>query len=261
MANELRVNNSPEPAVQYNNRTDWGKLSDVFQTRIRLCDKEGNPAKDDSGATSGEQIIAVAVDGDLSIDSQYSTPFDNSNPEHRLPTLMGMLQSGDWVNTLDSVATNVFGVELGSDNKETLNALEGRSNLTKTNSTQIFTATMPVTINMTLLFSAWRSAKTEVEDQLKLLKQWALPQKLEEGSLVANVAENKSLTSLFPSKVPPYVALYYGKKKYLPMLIANVSEPLVVPMDADGNRMGLQVQVQFLSRTAWDAENINSIYG
>lgn len=253
MANDLRVSNAPQQSVQYKNRTDWGMLNDLLQVRIRLCDKQGAPKGD-------EQVIAVPTDGDFSIDNQYSTPFDNSNPEHRLPTMMGMLQSGDWVNTLDTIATNVFGIELGADSKESLSALEGRSNLTKANSTNIFTATMPVTINMTLLFSAWRDAKVEVEDQIKLLQQWALPEKLEEGSLVSSFAENKSLTSLFPSLVPPYVSLYYGKKKYLPLLIGNVGVPLVVPMDSDGNRMGLQVPIQILSRTAWDATNINSIY-
>lgn len=245
--------NQPEAEKQFNNNSSMGRLSDLYQMRIRLCDKKGVEL-------GGDQVVATVIDAEMTLESQYSTPFEQSNPEHKLPTLMGMLQSGDWVETVGSVLSNVFGVQLSENTKESLNKLEGRSNLTKTNSTQIFVSSQPVTIPATLLFSAWEDAKVEVEDQIKLLQQWALPQSLAEGSLINEVAENKSLESLFPSVVPPYVALYYGKKRYFPMLISSCSAPLSVPMDNDGNRMQLQVQVTFLSRTAWDAANINQLY-
>ena len=32
------------------------------------------------------------------------------------------------------------------------------------------------------------------------------------------------------------------------------------PMDSDGNRMYAQVQVTFVSRTAWDMKDIEAIY-
>lgn len=252
MANQIEVINKPQPSAQYLNRSNNGKLSDIYQARIRLCDKEGK-------GIGNEQIVAIAQEGELVVESQYSTPFENSNPEHRLPTLMGMLQSGDWINTLETVASSVFGVSLSGDSQDSLRSLEGRSNLTKTNSTQIFVSSS-VQLSMTLIFSAWESAKTEVEDQVRLLQQWSLPKKLEQGSIVASVAEGKSLESLFPSLVPPFVSIYYGNKRYLPFLIQSVSAPLVVPMDSEGNRMSLQVTINFLSRTAWDAENITNIY-
>lgn len=251
MANETQISNEPTPSVQYKNRSNNGKLNDIYQARIRLCDKKGAGIDD-------EQVVAIATDGDLTIEGQYSTPFENSNPEHRLPTLMGMLQSGDWVTTLDSVA-GAFGISLSDDKKSSLNTLEGRSNLTKVNSTQIF-VNSSVQLSMTLVFSAWEDAKVEVEDQISLLQKWALPQELSEGSLVSSVVEGMSLESLFPSLVPPYVSIHYGNKRYLPLLIQHVSTPLVVPMDKDGNRMSIQVSVTFLSRTAWDANDINNLY-
>lgn len=247
----MQVANTPTATTQYKNRSNNGKLSDIYQARIRLCDKDGVGIDD-------EQVVAIATDGDLIVEGQYSTPFENSNPEHRLPTVMGMLQSGDWVNTLDSVA-GAFGINITEDQKTTINSLEGRSNLTKVNSTQIY-VNGSVQLSMTLVFSAWESARVEVEDQVRLLQQWALPQELAEDSTVANIANDPSLKSLFPSIVPPFVALYYGKKKYIPLLIQHVSTPLVVPMDSDGNRMTLQVPITLLTRTAWDAKNINSIY-
>lgn len=254
MANNIEISNKPSETLQYDNPTDFGKISDVLHVRVRLCDKAGAPI-------NSLQVVGIAVDGDLSVESQYSTPFENSNPEQRLPTLLGMMQSGDWVNTIASVASNVFGVDLGAETEESMNALMGRSNLTKTNSTQIFTGAAPVSLNMTILFSAWRSALTEVENQIMQLMKWALPEELYEGSLVASAVENKSLQSLFPSKVPPYVSVHYGGKKYVPMLIQSVNAPIVVPMDKDGNRIQVQVPVHFVSRTAWDALNIDKLRG
>lgn len=248
------VANKPQAKAKFNNASNMGKLSNLYQMRIRLCDK--------TGAEQGtEQVVGIAINGELAVESQYSTPFEQSNPEHKLPTLMGMLQTGDWVNTLDSAMSNVFGIELSGDKKEALNKLEGRSNLTKTNSTQVFVSSAPITIPVTLYFGAWESAKVEVEDQIRLLQQWALPKSLAEGSIVAEFTKDASLESLFPSEVPPYVALYYGGKRYLPLLIQSVSAPLVVPMDESGNRMQLEVQVNFVSRTAWDAGNITHVYG
>ena len=247
------VSNAPEEKVQFKNSAVLGKLSDLYQMRIRLCDKEGK--EEDSN-----QVVALATSSEMSLEAQYSTPFEQSNPEHKLPTLMGMLQSGDWVTTLDSAMTNMFGIQLSGDKKESLNALQGRSNLTKTNSTQVFVSSQPVTIPVTLCFSAWEDAKTEVEDQVKLLQQWTLPKELAEGSIVAEFAKDASLTSLFPSTVPPYVAVYYGAKCYSPLLIQSVSAPLVAPMDSSGNRMHLEVQITLVSRTAWDANNITKMY-
>lgn len=248
-----QISNTPEASIQYKNRANFGKLSDLYQARIRKCDKEGN-------AIDGEQVVAVGIDGDIELGSQYSSPFENSNPEQKLPTLMGQLQSGDWVNTLDSITSNVFGIQLSGDQKESLNKLEGRSNLTKVNSTQIFVSSQQVQIPMTLCFSAWEDAKIEVEEQVSLLQQWSLPEQLEEGSIVSSFAEGQSLESLFPSLAPPFVSLYYGGKKYLPLLIMSVSTPIVVPMDPEGNRMALMVPITLGSRTAWDAANIRNIY-
>lgn len=247
------VANQPKADVPFKNNAVMGKLSDLYQMRIRLCDKEGKEL-------GGDQLVAAVIDAEMTVESQYSTPFENSNPEQKMPTLMGQLQTGEWANTADSILSNVFGIELSESTKESMSKLEGRSNLTKANSTQVFVSSQPINMPMTLFFSAWQNAKVEVEDQIKLLQQWSLPQKLADGSLLAEVAEGRSLESLFPSITPPFVALYYGGKRYFPMLISSCSAPLAVPMDKGGNRMQLQVQVTFLSRTAWDAQNINQLY-
>ncbi|WP_111857826.1 hypothetical protein [Acinetobacter sp. CFCC 10889] len=231
-------------------------LNKKLQFRVRLCDVEGNPLE---GST--EQVVCVALSGEKPIENQYSTPFDNSNPEHRLPTLMGQLQSGEWLNTLDAVISAIpFVGALSDEQRKQLSTLTGRSNLTKVNSVQVFTSTASIHLPMTLLFEAWADAKTEVEDQISLLEQWASPEKLSEKSIISNVAQERSIESFFPSLVPPYVAVYYGGKRYAPMLIQSVSAPIVAPMDRDANRLLVQVQATFISRTAWDKTDIQKLY-
>lgn len=232
------------------------RLNKKLQFRVRLCDVEGNPLE---GST--EQVICVALSGEKSIESQYSTPFENSNPEHRLPTLMGLLQSGEGVGMVDSVMSAIPWVgALSDEQRNKLSTLTGKSNLTKVNSVQVFASTASIHLPMTLLFETWADAKKEVEDQVELLEQWALPEELSDKSIIANVANEFSIESFFPSLVPPYVAVYYGGKRYAPMLIQSVSAPIVAPMDRDANRLLVQVQATFLSRTAWDKTDIQKLY-
>lgn len=247
------VANQPKADVPFKNNAVMGKLSDLYQMRIRLCDKEGKEL-------GGDQLVAAVIDAEMTVESQYTTPFENSNPEQKLPTLLGMLQAGTGAETASQVS-KAFGITLSEETEESLNRFQGRSNLTKANSTQVFVSSQPINLPATLLFSAWQNAKIEVEDQIKLLQQWSLPKELVEGTLLGNAAENGfSVDSAFPSTAPPYVAVYFGGKRYFPMLISSCSAPLAVPMDTGGNRMQLQVQVTFLSRTAWDAQNINQLY-
>ncbi|MDC5568440.1 hypothetical protein ACG9XL_17230 [Acinetobacter nosocomialis] len=254
-------NNASEKEVKHDfspKQSDWGLLSPMLLGKIALCDKEGT-------ALGGPSVTGIAIDADLTMESQYSSPFENSNPESRLPVLMGMLQSGDWVNTADKVLGKVglsFGDEnpLSDETKKKLNQLEGRSNFTKVNSTQIFVSSSPVRINLVLFFEAWANALHEVEHQIATLQQWTLPKKLSQETLIGALADDMSITSLFPSEVPPFVSFLYAKKRYLPMLLETVTAPLVTPLDKNGNRLVLETNVTLVSRQAWDKSNIAQLY-
>lgn len=239
--------------------SDWGYLNPLFLGRIRLCDKEGRLI-DGSPTISG-----LAIDADLSIESQYNSPFENSNPESRLPVLMGMLQAGDWVNTVDKLfggLVNAMGADstgLSEDVKEKINQLEGRTNFTKINSTQIYVSSSAVRLNVVMFFEAWQNALHEVEHQVAALQQWSLPAKLANG-FVDNMVDNPSIESLFPSEVPPFVSFTFGNKRYSPLLLENVATPLVTPLDKEGNRLAIEVNLTLVSRQAWDKSNIKSLY-
>nr|WP_312324055.1 hypothetical protein [Acinetobacter oleivorans] len=246
--------NTPKDSTQYKNSSNFGSINNHLLVRIRRCDDKGNLIEGET-----DQVTALGLEGDLGIDNQYTSPFENSNPEQKLPTLLAQLQSGNWAETFDII----FGTA-GSDSidstQEKLRSLKGHTSLTKENSTQIFTSTNPVSMPFSLYFETWENAKTEVEDQLDLLKMWSLPEELSDQSLLASFVQEKTLESLFPSKVPPFVAVYYGGKRYAPLLIQTYSESLTMPKDSEGNRMFVTIPVNFLSREAWDKNNISKLY-
>ena len=242
---------------------------------------EGGQGEQTYSVDSSQPIVAALLeDADFSIEAQYSTPFESSNPEGRWPNLMGMIQSGQtnaafysffaiandptsFAGTAADVASSIGEFTGLTDKAKTafssmesgLNGLKDRSNFTKLNSRQVYTSSNSVRISGTLVFQAWANAKAEVEDAINLLQQWASPAKLSEQSLLVSGA-NDGLEGMFPSIIPPLVQLQYGGKLYKPMVIESVSAPITAPMNANGDRIAVRAQVTFLSLNAWDKADI-----
>lgn len=227
--------------------------------------------------TSQPTVESIFEDADFTIESQYSTPFESSNPEGRLPNLMGSIQSGQinaayyslFAATSDptgvaakiaeagALVADVTGVDsMLEEAAGKLQGLMGRSNFTKLNSRQIFTSSNSVRIAGSLVFQAWADAKTEVEDALQQLQRWASAQSLSDQSLLVGGLKDGFSESMFPSIIPSLVQLQYGGKTYSPMVIESVSAPIVAPMNKDGSRLLIRAQIVMLSLTAWDAQNI-----
>ena len=271
--------NTTETKLPTPSNVQWGALSRSKIAEITLCDKDGKPLMSQDGSILDTPIVeALLTEGDLSIESQYQSPFENSNPESKMPTLLGMLQSGELVAAVGKVASKEVNIAgqllsglselsnpvasiLGFDNiKDAVTSLEGRTNLTKVNSTQIFVSTAPIRMSVTLFFMALKDAKKEVENQIMLLQQWALPIELSDSTALTNLAKGDYANVLFPSKVPPFISLTYSGKTYLPFVIESVSSPIVGPTDGF-NRLSLSVTMTIASRQAWDASNVRQLYG
>jgi hypothetical protein len=272
--------NAPKAKQAIAEYAQWGKINPKLLANIYTVDKHGNRL--------GNYTVTCAItEGTFEVGSEYSSPFE-ANPDQRMPTLMGMIQSGEFVSAVGSVAANAAssdGSLLSSavaaaasgiisvanaagiqDLGSALQQLEGKTNLTKVNSTQIFVSTKPVEISVTLYFRAWRNAKTEVEEPISWLEQWGLPVSLSTTGTAQNVSKSISegkgaLAGLFPSNVPPFVALNYAGKTFLPFTLRNVSKPLVVERDKDMNALACVVTAQLSSRAAWDATDIQKLYG
>ncbi|MEY2864642.1 MAG: hypothetical protein RLY58_2349 [Pseudomonadota bacterium] len=250
----------------------WGNLSRLKIAHISLCNKDGTPF------TDSPVVEALLTEGEFSVESDYQSPFESSNPEQRLPTLLGMLQSGEIASTLaqskkgdgwlgqglaiadDIIKAVESTVGLPGTLGEVIKSVEGKSSLTKINSTQIFVSTHSIRMQLTLFLQAIYDAKTEVEDQVQLLEKWCVPKKLAD-SLLESAAEKGLFEGLFPSEAPPFIRIEYGGRVYAPFLITSVNSPLVAPTDSKGNRLSLSVSMSIVSRQAWDATDIDTLYG
>lgn len=215
------------------------------------------------------EVVTLFEDGEFAIEAQYSTPFESSNPEGRLPNLMGMIQSGQGASALasfkgtflgDMAAQAVDAVGL-SGASEQLQGLMNRSNFTKLNSRQIYTSSNSVRISGTLMLQAWADARSEVEAVIQKLQEWASPKELSKTSLLVGMAETSFTEGLFPSVIPPLVQLQYGGRTYKPLFIESISAPMTAPMTKDGSRIAVKAQITLLSLSAWDKTDIINLRG
>lgn len=267
------ADNQPQVEQVQQTTEQWGSVSPHKLAKIRLCSKEGV-------SLGGVVVCAVLTDGEFTTESSYQSPFEASNPETKLPNLMGMIQSGQFITSITGIAGKAAG-SVGSAAITAAQALseasglagvlknigsgiaslEGKTNLTKINSTLIFVSTASVKISCSLFFMALKDAKVEVEIPFSQLQQWSLPAELSKQGLLESVVGNGLLDGLFPSSVLPYVSLTYGGKTYAPFLLENVAAPISGPMDQHGNRLNLSTTLSLASRQAWDAGDLKTLYG
>ncbi|MFZ6792786.1 hypothetical protein, partial [Klebsiella pneumoniae] len=125
-----------------------------------------------------------------SIESQWQTPFENSNPELKMPMLMANLQTGQMLQAAATLGENSpFISELRdmasgqlATAENALKSVEVRTNLTKVNTTQVFLSTSSVRLNLSIFFLAFSDARTEVEDKIMQLEAWSVPVSLSSES-------------------------------------------------------------------------------
>lgn len=245
----------------------WGRLSKGLLAEIYPLKKINRDGGTFDFERAGASVFALLTEGQIEFSNNYTTPFESSNPETRLPNLMAMIQSGQLITAFGQIfgeqkpqgpleLTGLSGyLKQGAD---LLQSLEGSSNLTKVNSTEIYVSTSPLKMPLTFVLRAWKDAKTEVEDPIARLESWTLPEYLYDQGLLVSLANSggtveEKVQSLWPSKVPPFVAIQYAGRTYKPLLIETISSPLVVERDPDLNRLFAQVTLSVTSRTALDA--------
>lgn len=222
------------------------------------------------------RIDAPATDMNFDATMNWQSPFENSGPESKAPALMAMVQSGQLgvvMQALQGLAPEALkGTAIGDSVSGATDSLikkaqelRGRTGITKLNSRQIFSGMPPIKIAMTLHFRAIKDPLNEVEAPYRRLVSWALPQEVASDSVVIAAAKaakegGSFLKALFPSKSPLMVGLEYAAKRYLPMVIEHVSNPMDGPKDEHGNNLYLAVQVQLSTLTALDRADFKQIY-
>lgn len=247
----------------------WGTVSKHKFAEVNICTVSRDENNNEVITVDSNQptVRAFLVDGDKTMESQWQTPFENSNPELKMPMLMAGLQTGQTVISMGAAAPAILGDTASAVTKSAIQpiadfvkSVQGHTNLNKVNTTQVFLSTASVRLNLSLFFIALSDAKIEVEEKIMRLESWAVPAKLSQGTVLTDVIE-QGVAGLFSGIIPPYIALTTHGKTYWPFILESVSAPIVTPIDTHGNRLNLAVNLSLMSRTAWDAEDVRKLYG
>ena len=250
----------------------WGSVSKHKFAEFNVCTTSLDENNNEVIAIDTNQptIRAFLVDGDKTMESQWQTPFENSNPELKMPMLVAGLQTGQTLDAMGRMADKAQNTILGGAVKaarellspfsQFAESVKGKTNLNKVNTTQVFLSTASVRLNLSLFFIALGNAKIEVEEKIMQLESWTVPKFLSDQSVLTDVIEQGS-AGLFSGIIPPYISLTTHGKTYWPFIIESVSAPIVTPIDEHGNRLNLAVNLSMISRTAWDAADVRKLYG
>ncbi len=253
---------------------DWEKDFGLNRNLVGVfyqCDYDGK-------AVQGSDEVRVAVvDGTVEGLPNWNSPFEGAGLHSKMPALTATLQSGTLMANYKAIMGDGEGKSEGlfsglqAKTTDSLKQMQGRSDLTKINSTQVFIGAQPVRFNLTCFLKAF-TVTEEVEGAIARLRAWSYPQKLAKDGGLANVIKtargespdasvNSVVAALFPSKAPALVSFKFGPRTFTPLVIESISEPLTAPMTQSGHFASIQFQMSLGSLTAWDAEDITEAYG
>lgn len=213
------------------------------------------------GKTDPISVMAPLTDANLEMVLNWQSPFEQAGPESKAPALMAMLQSGALQPVVDAVMGKAKDGAAQQKSNEFLKQFEGRTGITKLNSTQVFNGMPPVKITVTALFRAWRNAASEVEAPFNKLMEWALPIELsKDGSVLARAAETVKgdmgyVEALMPSRAPTRIAMKYKGRIFSPLVIESIGMPLGSPVNSSGRFVELAVPMTLCTLTALDRKD------
>jgi hypothetical protein len=219
------------------------------------------------GQTDPVAVMAPLTDANMEMTLNWQSPFESSGPESRAPALMAMLQSGqlqpfvDAINPFHGKTQGDVGREAQDRSDRFLTQFEGRTGITKLNSTQVFNGMPPVKITVTALLRAWRDTASEVEALFNKLMSWALPVELsKDGTMLARLAkmtkgEMSFVEAMLPSRSPTVIAMRYKNRLFSPLVIESIGMPLNSPVDRNGRFVQLAVPMTLCTLTAIDRKD------
>ena len=234
--------------------SNWGSLNRHLLATIYPVDRKGARIKDSLA------VKAPVLDGaTLEMTLNWQSPFENAGTESTMPTLFAALQSGATQPFIDLLGGDKGG-NTGSKAANLLQKFEGRTGITKLNSTQIFVGMQPLKFSVTLLFRAWKDPYAEVQQPTDQLMAWTLPKELAADGVLAKVieeAKNKGATdwieAILPSQAPTLLAFGYKGRTYFPLVVESVSVPITNPITRDGAETETQITLSISSLQAIDA--------
>lgn len=204
------------------------------------------------------EVQAPITDGAVEQSATWTSPFENQTADAKLSSFSALAQIGGFQPALNALqqllGNNAAGNAVGAGNAS-LASLEGRTAITKLNSTQIFTGAPPTKITVTAHFRALRDSLTEVSQPMDQLMKWELPKHLAAQGLVGNVVTGQASgwRTVYASEIPTLVGMNYADRTFLPLVIETATYPLTGPRDARGRMISAQMTLTLGSLTALDA--------
>ncbi len=210
-------------------------------------------------------VLAPLSEASMEISLSWQSPFEHAGPESRAPTLLAMLQSGALLPIIDAISSGKgdagMAAEAQQKSNDFIRQFEGRTGITKLNSTQVFNGMPPVKFQVTALFRAWSDPFAEVEAPFNKLMEWALPVKLSpDGSVLARSARAVKgntgfIDALVPSIAPTTIAMKYKNRIYSPLVIEAINDPISSPVDKNGRYVEKAVTMTLATLTAIDRDD------
>lgn len=255
-------------------QSEWMGLSPHLMATFYACDYDGKPKTDEP-----EVSAPLINDASLDIALNWQSPFEASGADTRAPALTAMLQSGAIQPVLNAVRDVVMGSGVSGAEKtqsgfaaasDTAKKLQGKTGITKLNSTQIFSGMQPIKLPVTAIFRAYRNPVNEVVKPAMQLIKWALPQKLAIDGALTNVLQKVAegskdvgeyLEALLPSEAPQLIGFQYKTWSISPMVIESISIPILSPIDQSGNYTELSIPMMLSTLTALDRNDLAKITG
>lgn len=243
----------------------WDGLSDhliaSFYEVERRTDQNGKTywAMVDCGPAG--VVKAPLTEASMETILAWQSPFEGAGADKGMPTIAAMLQSGALMPYVDP----------NGGAGQAISKFEGRTGITKLNSTQVFTGMQPVKIQVTALFRAWENPIEEVEDPFNQLMKWALPVELApngavmsaftavKGFVTGTPLDQAAVDALLPSTAPVCIAMKYKGRTYSPLVIESIGHPMNSNVDANGHYVELLIPMTLCSLTAMDRQDwVNS---
>lgn len=211
-------------------------------------------------AANSPEVQAPITEGSIENVMNWHSPFENTGVDAKFSAISALLQSGALAPLMASF--NRFLEEKGAGNGLTsgaeamLKSLEGKTSVTKLNSTQVFAGMPPTKITVTAHFRALFDAKAEVRDPINQLIAWALPQKLaQNGPVLSGTAD------LYPSDVPQILGMKYADMLILPVVIESIPYPLTAPRDSGGTLLSAQMTISLATLQGIDKNDWKGYFG
>lgn len=234
----------------------WTGLNPHLVAQLwKLVKRDGQWVRDETAPI----VQAAFTDASMEVALNWQSPFENSGTDSQAPTLAAMLQSGSLQPLLAAVTNNGERfAQIHQKANQVLNDFEGRTGITKLNSTQVFNGMPPIKVTGTLILRAWRDALTEVQRPIDSLMDWVLPQELsKDGSVIARATKTaqgdmSTIEALMPSLAPVPVAMRYKRYLFQNMVLETAQLNLDAPITVDGHFAEMRMPITLCSLTAID---------